>query len=276
MKIGKTNYLEAKEKSEHGFYLTDESGEEVLLPTAYCPDSLRPGDQIEVFVYKDSSDRPVAVTGKPLAEAGEFAWMKVTDVNRFGAFVDWGLPKELLVPFAEQNEKLSEGRDCLIYVLRDEKTNRMIGSAKINRYLQFEDVDLKAGEEVQILLHKTGDKGISAVVNGKYSGLVFHSDIHRNVHPGDKLQAWVKQVRPDGKIDLSLEPLGYESSVETHLQNLLEALEAGQGYLPLNDKSSPAEISQNLGMSKKAFKKAVGKLLRDRRIVMEADGIRLL
>jgi len=275
MKIGKTTRLKAKEKTDSGFYLTDDTGDEVLLPGSYCPESLRPGDEIDVFVYKDSSDRPVAVTSKPLAEAGEFAWMQVSEVNRFGAFVDWGLPKELLVPFAEQHQKLTAGNSYLIYVKLDNVTDRLVGSAKLNKYFDDDPSGLKEGQEVELLFYQKTELGFKALVNGKYNGLLFSSDAHRQIRLGESYRGFVKTVRTDGKLDVMLEPCGYENSIDDHVARLLAAIKKANGFLPLHDKSDAAEIKAELGLSKKAFKKAVGKLLKQGVIEKSDQGISL-
>jgi uncharacterized protein len=276
MKTGKTNLLTVSHGSEHGFYLkdSDESQQEVLLPSPYCPEHIRPGDQISVFVFRDSDDRLVALNIKPFAEAGEFAWLKVTDVNKFGAFVDWGLPKELLVPFAEQHQKLEVGNSYLIYIKLDEKTDRLIGSAKLNKYVDDNPSELVTGQEVNLRFYQESELGFKALVDGKYNGLLFTSDMHKKIKIGDQCSGYVKNIREDGKIDLSLYPLGYENSIDVHMQLIQDVLEAKNGFISLTDKSHPKEINDQLGISKKAFKKAVGALLRKQKIEIQSGGIR--
>ncbi len=275
MQIGLTQELKVARETVHGFYLEDENGHEVLLPGVYIPEGLKPGDMIRVFLYKDSESRIVATTEKPAFELGEFAVLKVKEVGKFGAFVDWGLSKDLLVPFAEQNAILQAGElypFCLCY---DQKSDRLFGSVKINKHLEFTDVQLEVGQEVQVLIAEKHELGIFAIIEQRYSGLIFHSDIHKQIKTGELRKAFVKQVRDDGKVDLLLEPMGYEQSVDEHSDILIKALEANQGKLKLSDKSAPESIKTALGLSKKAFKKAIGKLYKAGKVEIDVDEIRL-
>ncbi len=275
MEIGKTQTLKAARKTEHGFYLTNESGHEVLLPGVYIPEGMKEGDDISVFLYKDSQDRMVATTEKPLLQLNEIAMLKVKELTRFGAFVDWGLPKDLLIPYAEQNMILKVGETYPVILLLDTKTERLLGSTRINKYLDFDDVKFVEGEMVQVLLTGENELGMTAVVNQRYSGLIFKSDIHKRVRAGEEITAYVKQVRNDGKIDLSIVPLGYSESIDMYTQQILDGLQKNNGVLKLGDKSSPESIKAVLGMSKKAFKKAIGKLYKSGNLVIEPSEIRL-
>lgn len=275
MKIGRINKLTISRRTDHGLYLVDDLEDEVLLPKAYVKSDLRVDDEIEVFIYKDSDDRIVATTLTPDIQLGEFAFLQVKDVNQIGAFIDWGLPKDLLVPYAEQNVKMKAGYWYLIYLLEDEKTERLVGSAKINRYIDFKDIELKPGDEVDLLLFNITDIGMNAIVNGKHKGLIFNSDIHKDVSPGDKIKGYVKQVREDGKIDILLEPIGYTKSIDDNSNSILSKIKENDGFLELTDKSSPEEIQNILGLSKKAFKRGVGFLYKEKLIEIEDKGIRL-
>lgn len=276
MEIGKVNRLKVARDTDFGFYLVDEDRNEVLLPNAYVSDDLKINDEIEVFIYKDSEDRIVATTLKPYAELNKFAFLEAKEVNKFGAFMDWGLPKDLMVPYAEQNEQLHEGEWYLIYLQRDEKTDRLFGSNKINRFVKFKDIDVKPGDEVDLLLYRISDLGMSVIVNNSYKGLIFRSDIHKNIQPGDRIKGFVKKLRPDGKIDISLEPIGYEKSIDKNANIILTALKEDRGFLNLTDKSAPEEIKHILGLSKKAFKKGLGFLYKQKIVEIKEDGIKLL
>jgi len=274
--IGLTHTLKANRFMDQGCYLVDEEGEEVLLPQNYVPEDLKTDDTIEVFVYLDSEERPVATTLKPLFQLYEFAYLEVKQVNKFGAFVDWGLQKQLFVPFSEQKLKMKEGRKYLIYLDYDEKTDRLFGSNVENKHLIFEDIDLKESEEVDILIYERNENGLQAIVNNQYKGLIFESDIHQELRPGQRTKAYVKQIREDGKIDLVLAPIGFRSAIEKNSQLVIDALKANEGVLYLNDKSDPELIKMQLGMSKKAFKRAIGGLYKNRIISLDSNGIKLL
>jgi len=202
--------------------------------------------------------------------------LQVKDVNRYGAFIDWGLPKDLMVPYAEQKEKMIPDEMYPIFLLKDEKTNRLIGSNKINRYLTHDNISLNIGEEVNLLLYKMTDLGMSAIINNTYKGLIFKSDIHKSIHLGDKVKGYVKQIRKDGKIDLLLEAAGYKKSIDKNAEIILNVLKEDKGFLNLTDKSDPEEIKYILGMSKKAFKKGLGFLYKQKIIEILDDGIKLL
>jgi predicted RNA-binding protein (virulence factor B family) len=276
MKIGRINKLTISRRTDHGLYLVDDLEDEVLLPKAYVKSNLRVDDEIEVFIYKDSDDRIVATTLTPDIKIGEFAFLQVKDVNQIGAFIDWGLPKDLLVPYAEQNVKMKAGYWYLIYLLEDEQTERLVGSAKINRYIDFKDIELKPGDEVDLLLFNLTDIGMNAIVNGKHKGLIFNSDIHKDLSPGDKIKGYVKQVREDGKIDILLEPIGYTNSIDENSNSILSKIKENDGFLELTDKSSPEDIQNMLGLSKKAFKRGIGFLYKEKLIEIEDKGIRLI
>lgn len=266
MQIGLTHSLKIARETVHGFYLEDENGHEVLLPGVYITEHLKIGEMISVFLYKDSENRIVATTEKPAFELGQFAFLRVKELGQFGAFVDWGLPKDLLVPFSEQISVLQAGNSYVFCLCYDDKSDRLFGSAKINKQLEYTDVPFKVGQEVNILVAGKHDLGLSAIIEQRYSGLIFESDIHKQIQIGEERKAYVKQVRVDGKVDLLLEPMGYDKSVDEHSVRLLNMLEANQGKLNLSDKSSPEQIKIVLGMSKKAFKKALGKLYKSGKV----------
>ncbi len=275
MEIGKLNKLRIERETEYGYFLEDQEGNEVLLPNAYVEDQMMLSDEIEVFIYRDSEDRVVATTLKPYIQLGEFAYLRIKEVNSYGAFADWGLPKDLMIPFAQQAERMKEGNSYLIFLLRDEQSDRLIGTSKVNKHIKRNDAELIPGDEVDLLLYNMTDLGMNAIVNNQYHGLIFHSHIHKNIHPGHKIKGYVKEVRDDGKVDVLLDPPGYDESIEKNTDLLLSALKENEGFLDLNDKSTPSEISQRLGMSKKAFKKALGKLYKQKLVVITEKGMKL-
>jgi hypothetical protein len=274
MEIGITQKLKAVKATEKGIYLEDETKNEILLPKTENIDALSIGDFIEVFVYTNSKGKPIATLKKPLVELDEFAYLKVKKVSKEGAYLDWGLEQDLLVPFEEQLDEMEEGKGYLIFVLLDEKTGQLFASCNENEFVFFDEIDVKVGDEVDLLLYKTTDLGMNAIVNNKYKGLIFRSDIHRIIQPGNQIKGYVKQVREDGKIDLLLEPLGYKKSIDNYTEIILEKLAENNGFLDLTDKSNSETIKYILGMSKKAFKRTIGNLYKNKKITIEEDGIR--
>ena len=276
MEIGKINKLTVARATDFGNYLEDDAGNEVLLPNAYVTDDLNIDDEIEVFVYNDSEGRIVATTLKPYVQLEEFAFLQVKEVNKYGAFMDWGLPKDLMVPFAEQTKKMEGKKWYLIFLIKDEQTDRLIGSGKVNKFVNFKDIDVKQGDEVDLLLYKMTELGMNTIVNNIYKGLIFTSNIHKNIQPGDRIKGYVKQVREDGKIDILLEPIGYENSIDKNSGIILSVLKENNGFLDLTDKSAPEDIKHKLGLSKKAFKKGLGNLYKQKIVELNEDGIKLL
>jgi predicted RNA-binding protein (virulence factor B family) len=276
MELGKTNKLRAARTTTFGYFLEDKDGNEVLLPNAYVPDTLNVNDEIEVFVYRDNEERLISTTLRPKLELEEFAFLEVKQVNKAGAFADWGLVKQLMVPFSEQMVKMEEGKSYVMYLHLDEETDRLIGSAKIHDFLFFEDITVEEGEEVDLLFYKQTDLGLNAIVNGMFQGLVFQSDVHKRIKIGDQAKGYVKQVREDGRIDLLLEPMGYRNVIDSTSQLIIDALKKNNGFISLTDKSSPDAIKDQLGLSKKAFKKALGNLYKKKMVSLEKDGTKLL
>ncbi|OIO99726.1 MAG: GntR family transcriptional regulator [Bacteroidetes bacterium CG2_30_33_31] len=276
MEIGKINLLKAVRTTDNGYYLEDEDNNEVLMPNAYIYEGLKIGDDLEVFIYKDSEDRIVATTLHPYVLLGEFAYLQVIEVNNFGAFMDWGLPKDLLIPYANQADKMEEKRWYLIYLLKDETTDRLIGTSKINPFLYYEDIDVAVGEEVDLLLFGKTELGMNAIVNDKYRGLIFNSSIHKTIEAGDRIKGYVKTIRADGKLDIVLEPMGYSNSINKDTVKILTALADNNGFLNLTDKSDPDDINEILGMSKKAFKRGLGNLYKQKLIELSQDGVKLV
>ncbi len=276
IKIGNYNKLTAFRKTEFGWYLTDEDQtEEVLLPNKFVPESIKEADEIEVFIFNDSEDRATATTQKPKIEAGGFACLQVVAVTEFGAFVDWGLDKDLLVPFSEQRRDMEESSWYIIYLYLDGITDRLVGSNKWEKFIEKEDIELEVGEEVDLLIAEGSDIGVKAIINNKYSGLIFQNEIFHEIHRGDLMTGYIKNIREDGKIDLSLQKQGYKNAISDTSQKVLNEIKYRNGHLKLTDKSPPGEIYAQLEMSKKNFKKAVGALYKQKLIRIEKDGLYL-
>jgi predicted RNA-binding protein (virulence factor B family) len=275
MELGKINTLKVSRKTDHGFYLLDKLGNEVLLPNAYVTDQIKIDDEIEVFIYTDSEDRLVATTERPYIQLNEFAVLKAIDINRFGAFMDWGLPKDLLVPFSEQSCRMERNKSYLVYLKKDEKTERLVGSNKEHKYVEIKDIPLEPNQEVELLIYQESELGMNAIVDGKYKGLIFNTDIHKPIKIGDKIKGYVNQVRTGGKIDLLLEPKGYKNIIDKNSSLVLKKIIENKGSLQLTDKSSPEEIKKILGISKKAFKKTIGNLYKQKMIVILPGEIKI-
>lgn len=272
--IGKINTLEMVRETDNGFYLDGGDLGEILMPRKFITDEMRASMKAEVFVYTDSEDRLVATTETPLAKVGEFAFLKVVEVTRFGAFLDWGLPKNLLVPFSEQRAKMVEGGSYLVYVYLDLHSNRVAASAKINKFLDNTPPEYEHGQEVQLLIAEETDLGYKAIVNGEHWGILYRDQLFQRVETGQQLAGYVNKVRDDEKIDLLLEKPGYEK-VDAISQKILDELKQNRGFMAVTDKTSPEMIKALFGTSKKNFKKAIGSLYKNRMITFDSDGIRL-
>ena len=274
--LGRFNILKVVKEVDFGMYL--DGGEEgrILLPSRYVPQGCEVGDELNVFLYLDNEERLVATTLQPLAQVGDFACLRVAWVNQYGAFLDWGLMKDLFVPFREQRERMEVGRSYVVHVHLDDESYRIVASAKVERYLcKDERPPFHSGDEVDVLVWKRTDLGYKVIVDNRYAGLLFENQVFRPLRVGYKAQAYVKQVRPDGKIDLTLQREG-RGKVEDFSEELLGYIRQHQGRIPLTDKSPAEEIYAAFGVSKKTVKQAVGNLYRRRLVCLEADGIRLL
>ncbi len=274
LQLGKINHLRATRRADQGIYLSG-GPEDILLPTRYVPEGLEIGDDIDVFVYLDHEERLVATTETPKAQVGDFAWLQVAWVNNYGAFLDWGLMKDLFVPFREQKMKMQKGKSYLVHLHIDEETYRIVASAKVERYLSTDYPPYHGGDEVDVLIWQKTDLGFKAIVDNRFQGMFFDDEIFRSIHSGDHLTAYVKQVRPDGKIDLSLQKKGQKAVVDFS-DILLQHLQTNGGRTPLGDKSPAEEIYAVFGVSKKVFKKAVGDLYKRRLITIEPEGLKLV
>ncbi len=264
MNIGEYNTLTIARQTPNGLYLEDQEQNEVLLPNRYIPEEVSEGwaigDSQRVFVYMDSDDRVVATTETPYLTVGEVAKLEVVAAGRIGAFVDWGLPKDLLVPHANQIRPLSKGESVLVYAYLDNTTGRIVGSAKLNRHINNEEITVAVGEEVDIVVAQRRDMGYRVVINNKHWGMIYFSEIFSDIFPGQKLKAWVRKITEDMRIDLSLQQRGFDQ-VKVASDALLQLLEENDGEISVGDKSDAAEIQMLCGVSKKVFKRAVGYLL---------------
>lgn len=274
MTIGAYHTLEILRLTDPGLFLGDDDGNEVLLPNKYIPENYEIGDQIKVFVYLDHEERPVATTLKPHIKPGEFALLRCNYTNEYGAFLDWNLEKDLFCPFKEQAFKMRQGDWYLVYCYIDEKTDRLVASSKTNSFLSNEALTVKKFDEVDLIVSHPSDIGMNVIVNGKHLGLVYDDDIFKDLSIGDRLKGIVKKVRNDNKLDISLTQIGYRN-IEPTANTILKHLEANNGFLPLTDKSSPDAIKAQLQMSKKAFKKGIGNLYRQRIVTLKDDGVYL-
>jgi len=275
MQLGKINTLTIKRFAPPGAYLIDLQENEILLPNKYLTPEMEEGTEVEVFVMKDSSERMVAVTETPHVLLGDFAFLNVVEVNPYGAFVDWGLDKDLFVPFAEQRQRLEIGDRYLFTLLYDFETDRLFGSMKVKKVLEScQDMSLE-GQEVDLLIWDEGKLGRNVIVNNRYEGLIFRDHLNQLLESEQICKGYVAKVREDGKLDIRLE-VPNDSRYDAAEQKILDMLADNDGFLALTDKSDPEEVRAVLGLSKKTFKQAIGKLYKHRRIALEADGLRSL
>ncbi|MFV0571839.1 MAG: S1 RNA-binding domain-containing protein [Xanthomarina gelatinilytica] len=273
--LGEYNTLEILRESEQGLYLADEEGNEVLLPNRYVPESFKIWDKMDVFVYLDNEERLVAVTDKPYIKKGDFALLRCNAVTEHGAFLDWGMLKELFCPFREQAFKMKKGGWYFVYCFLDEKSNRLVASSKTNQFLDNKALKVSLFEEVDLIVSHPSEIGMNVIINKKHLGLIFNDDIFQDLSVGDRLKGYIKKIRPDNKIDVVLGQIGYRS-IEPNADAILVELRDNSGYLNLTDKSDPETIKQVLKMSKKSFKKAVGSLYKKKLIEIKEDGIYLV
>ena len=275
IELGNYNELTILRSTSVGLFLGDDDVDDLLLPAKYEPEDFEIGDKIEVFCYLDHEERPIATTLKPFIKRNSFAYLRVAEVNEIGAFMDWGLEKHLLVPYREQRNKMVAGSWEVVYCYLDEKSFRLVASSRLSKFLNNESVNLRVNEEVSLLVYRRSELGWDVVVNNMHRGLIFHSDVFQKIQVGDTLQGFVKQIRPDKKLDIVLQPIGLKA-LEPAADQIFQALQEQGGFLKLNDSSSPEEIRSVLSMSKKTFKKAIGTLYKDKKITLEDDGIHLV
>ena len=275
VEIGKYNTLKIVKDLDFGVYLDGGDDLEILLPARYVPRNVKPGDEVEVFIYHDNEGRIIATTAKPLAIVGEFQWMECKSVNDMGAFLEWGLMKDLLVPFREQKMPMREGKWYLVYVHLDHVTKRIVASARVDKFLDNIPPVYEFNQEVDLLVADETEIGYKVIINNLHWGLIYHNEIYRRLERGEHLKGYIKEVREDEKIDVSLTRLGYEK-VEGIAGIILDALKVQKGFLAVHDKSPADEIYSLFGCSKKSFKQAIGALYKKKLISIEPAGIRLI
>lgn len=269
------NQLAISRSTDFGLMLDDGDGGEILLPRRYVPAEWNTGDKLEVFVYLDSEDRLTATTQRPKAMVGEFALLKVKEASRIGAFMDWGLPKDLLVPFREQRTPMREGQLYLVYLYHDRVSGRIVASGKLDKFLADSKRFFKTGEKVELTIWQQTDLGYKAIIENESWGMVFHNDVFQPLERGQRLTGYIKRVRPDGRIDLALQPPGY-GKVSDLTTVILDALKANEGFLPITDKTPPTAIYDRFGVSKKTYKAAIGALYKKRLIEFTDEGTKLI
>ena len=280
IEIGKYNTLTILRDTKVGLFLGNptedpEGIHDILLPNKYVPREFEIGDEMTVFVYLDHEERPVATTLEPYIFLNEFALLRVNYTNQVGAFMDWGMEKDILVPFKEQARPMEKGKRYLVYLYMDEKTNRLVASSKLNQFLNNDEISVEVGEEVDLIVSHITDLGINVIINEKHKGLLYKNEVYDDLRTGDRIVGFIKTIRPDGKIDVSTRKLGFEG-IEPNAQIILDELKASRGFLRLNDDSHPEDIKTVLKMSKKTFKKAIGLLYKQKLIEIKDDGIYLL
>lgn len=274
IKIGQYNTLRVVKDLDFGLYLDGGSDGEILLPARYVPKGVKPGDELEVFLYHDNEGRLITTTVKPNAVVGEFAFMKVKMVSNAGAFLDWGLMKDLLVPYREQKVSMQEGRWYIVYVYLDHASGRIVASARINKFLDNVPAQYEYNQPVDLIVAEETEIGYKVIINNLHWGLLYRSEVFRPLAKGDKLKGYIKEVREDEKIDVSLQKLGY-IKIDSISQGILDILKQNGGYLPVHDKSNADEIYTLFSCSKKSFKKAIGALYRRHLVILEEEGTRI-
>ncbi len=269
--LGTYTTLTAKRQLLQGIYLEDGEGDEVLLPNKYIPKDLQLEDEISVFVYTDSEDRIIATTIKPKIELHQFACLECVHVSGIGAFLDWGLEKDLFVPFKEQKLKMKVGNFYIVYLYNDEESDRLVASARIHRYLSNEELTVKEGDKVSVLIGEPTPLGVNVIINNRHKGLIYKNEIFQNLELGDQLAGWIKKVRDENRLDVSLQAQGL-ANIEPSAIRILDYLQMNQGFMRLTDKSAPQEIMAVMQMSKKSFKKALGSLYKQKMVRLEKNG----
>lgn len=261
-------------KETFGVFVEGGPEGDILMPEKYVPEGTKVGDTLHCFVYLDQDERPIATTEKPLAQVGDFAWLKCTWVNEYGAFLDWGLMKDVFCPFHEQKRRMEIGHSYLVYITVDEESYRIMASAKVEKYFTEEHPDYRTGQQVDLLVWQKSPLGFKVIVDNRFPGLIYDNQIFQAVYSGDRLKGYIQQVRPDGKIDVALQPSG-QRQTEDFAQQLLDYLKAHNGRCDLGDKSDAEEIRHRFQVSKKVYKRAIGDLYKRRLIQISDQGIEL-
>ncbi len=274
IKLGDYNKLTVVKEVDFGMYLDGGDEGEILLPTRYVPEGCKPGDELDVFIYLDQDERPVATTLTPLAKVGDFAYLEVSWVNEYGAFLNWGLMKDLFCPFREQKKRMEKGNAYIVYVNIDEDSYRLMATAKIDKYLSLEHPPYKHGDEVDLLVWQKTELGFKVIVDNKYNGLIYENQIFRPLHTGDRIKGFIDHIRQDGKIDVTIQKTGHQQALDFS-EVLLNYLKENNGHCDLGDKSPSELIADRFKVSKKTYKKAIGDLYKRRLITIEENGISL-
>jgi len=273
IRIGEYQTLVVRREMPQGLYLDDNEANEVLLPQKYITPEMEIDSELRVFVYCDTEDRIVATTEEPVFTVGQYALLVVNDTNHVGAFCAWGVNKDLFIPFKNQVGEMQPGRHYVVYMYLDDQSERLVGTTRINKILEhIADEDLVMGQEVSLMVYNESDLGYNVIIDQKYAGLIYKNEIPRPLAYGQSLKGYVKPIRSDGKIDISLTPIGHQS-IEPNALKLWDRLQSAGGFLPFHDKSDPDAIRMTFGISKKLFKKALGTLYKKKLIRMETDGI---
>ncbi len=271
--VGSLNTLEITRKIEAGWYLAGDDGVEVFLPRQSAPPGLAEGEKLDVMIYLDGRGRPVATTRKPVAEVGQFAFMKVTDVGKHGAFLDWGIEKDLLLPAPEQLKPLKKGDHCAVWVILDPRNDKPIATCRVEYYARKETDELEVGEKTEIMVYATTSLGYKVLIDGGWHGLLYFEECLEELRYGDIREGYILKIREDGKIDVTMRARGKQARLEG-MDLIISALHEAGGFLPFHDKTPPSVIKEQFGMSKKQFKNWIGGLYRQGKILIEKDGIR--
>lgn len=274
IEIGYNNTMQILRSTPNGLMLNGEDLGEILMPKRYVTADMKVGGEVEAFVYTDSEDRLVAITDMPIAHVGQFAWLECVQTSKVGAFLDWGLEKDLLLPFSEQKDKPSVGRKCFVYIYLDQNTNRIVASQRLNRFMDPREPRYQHGDRVDIFIHQRTELGFKVIVDNAHWGMIYNSEMFRPVRSGEYTNGYVNKIREDNRIDVMLEKSSAKL-VDSSEESILQKLNENGGYLPYSDKSSPEDIMRVFGISKKVFKKAIGGLYRQHIIIIEEDGIRV-
>lgn len=275
VELGKRTSLEILKSSDYGLFLDGDNFGEILLPKRYVTSDMQIGEKVDVMVFLDGEERVVATTEEPVAEVFEFAYLKVNSVETVGAFLDWGVSKDLFVPFAEQRVKMEPGKRYLVYIYLDPLTERLLGSSKLDKFFDKNVQELNEGQDVDLMVWHSSPLGYKAIINNQYEGLIYKNEIFKTLNSGDQIKGFIKSIRPDGKIDLSLENKAY-TQIDKNSESILSLLKSSGGQLPYNDKTDPEVVYKIFGFSKKVFKMSIGRLYKERLIEMTDNGIRLI
>ena len=276
IQLGKFNDLKVSKAEDSGYTLIDDEGTEIFLPSEKTDKELEEGATVSVFVYPGILGAKKATLKKPLIALGEFAFLTVSSTDEQGVYVDWGMEKDLLIPPKQEGERMEEGESYIIFMYQDRESGKLYGSNKIEKRLSNDDLTIEEGEEVDVMVQRESDMGFAVIVNHRYRGLVFENEVFQDLLIGDTLKGYVKKIQPENRLDITIRPMGYRNTVDPDVQTVLYALEDNQSFLPLTDKSKPDLIMVELNMSKKAFKRAIGSLYKERKIEIKEDGIHLI